>query len=267
MVHRRERHRRLIGDAAGVTLIEAAIVIGTVALLAAIMAPSAGVYIDRARQAKAREDVKIISDAINAFIDDTAERQFLINGSNGASNEIPPTRLDSNRVNLLVSDGDIPTLAAAVAGETLWTQAVNGTTIDTLSNHLAENTPGEVGNARYRNATDITIAFPGGNNTDFARSESSGLNAPYSWRGAYLRSPVDPDPWGNRYAVNVAFLDPSPTAVVGGISGGFGTGDYPRLDVFVLSAGPDEEIDTKIAQDGAVPGDDDFIYLVSSHAR
>ena len=252
---------------AGVTLIEAAIVIATVAVLAAIMAPSAAVYIDQARQAKAREDVKTISDAINAFIDDNAEHQFLINGSNGASNEIPPTRLDSNRVNLLVSDGDLPTLSAAVAGETLWTQAVNGTTIDTLSNHLAENAPGESANARYRNPSDITIATPGGNNIDFARSESSGFNAPYAWRGAYLRSPVDPDPWGNRYAVNVAFLDPSPTAVIGGITAGFGTTDYPRLDVFVLSAGPDEEIDTKIAQDGAVPGDDDFIYLVSSHAK
>ncbi len=34
--------------------------------------------------------------------------------------------------------------------------------------------------------------------------------------------------------------------------------------MFVLSAGPDEEIDTRSAQDGAVPGDDDFIYVVSS---
>jgi type II secretory pathway pseudopilin PulG len=267
------RRRRMNGrqsvatGEAGVTLIEAAIVIGTVALLAAIMAPSAGVYIDQARQAKAREDVKTISDAINAFIDDNAEHQFLINGSNGALDGEPPTRLDTNRVNLLVSDGDIPTLATAISGETLWTQTVNGTTVDTLSNHLAENAPGEVANSRYRNPTDMTVPFPGFNNTDFARSESSGLNAPYAWRGAYLRSPVDPDPWGNRYAVNVAFLDPSPTAILGGITAGFGTGDYPRLDVFVLSAGPDEVIDTRIGQDGAVAGDDDFIDLVSSHAK
>jgi hypothetical protein len=39
------------------------------------------------------------------------------------------------------------------------------------------------------------------------------------------------------------------------------------MDVFVLSAGPDEEIDTKSAQDGVVPGDDDFIYVVSSNAK
>ncbi len=251
----------------GVTLIEASIVVATVAVLSAILAPASAIYIDQARQARTRGDITTIGDAINEFITDNAEHQFLINGSNGVSDDNPPTRLDGNRVNILVSDGDIPTLAAAVAGETLWTQTVNGTTIDTLSNHLAENAPGELATSRYRNPSDITVPFPGGNNIDFGRTDSSGLNAPYAWRGAYLRSPVNSDPWGNRYAVNVAFLDPAPTAVIGGITAGFGTGQYPLLDVFVLSAGPDEEIDTRIAQDGAVPGDDDFIYLVSTNAK
>jgi hypothetical protein len=213
-----------------------------------------------------REDVQVIGSAVQDFISDNAENQFLIDGSNGTTSE-PPTRADANRVNLLVSDGDLPVLAAAVAGETFWTQAVNGTTVDTLSNHLIENAPAEAAGGRYRNPTDITVATPGGNNIDFARSSSSGFNAPYSWRGAYLRGPLDPDPWGNRYAVNVAFLDPAATAVIANITAGFAFTDYPRLDVFVLSAGPDEEIDTRSAQDGAVAGDDDFIYLVSSHAK
>lgn len=251
----------------GVTLVEASIVLATVAMLSAVLAPSAVIYIDQARQARTREDIKVIADGINEFITDTGEHQFLINASNGGLDEEPPTRADTNRVNLLVSDGDIPTLSTAVAGETFWTQAVNGTTVDTLSNHLIENSPEELATNRYRNPSDITIPFPGGNNIDFARTESSGLNAPHAWRGAYLRGPIDSDPWGNRYAVNVAFLDPAPTAVVTGITAGFGTVDYPRLDVFVLSAGPDEEIDTRSGQDGAVPGDDDFLYLVASHAK
>ena len=254
-------------SARGVTVIEATIVVATVALLSAILAPAAAIYIDQARQARTREDIKSIGDAINEFIADTGEHQFLRNGSNGGSDEIPPTRADSNRVDILVSDGDIPTLATAVSSETLWTQTVNGTSVDTFSNHLAENLPGEVSTSRYRNPTDMTIAFPGGNNIDFARADSSGLNAPHAWRGPYIPSPVNSDPWGNRYTANVAWLDPSPTAVVSGITAGFGTGDYPRLDVFVLSAGPDEEIDTKIAQDGAVPGDDDFLFMVSSNAK
>lgn len=248
------------------SLVEATIVLSTVSLLTAILAPQAASYVDTARQARAREDAKVIGDAINTFINDNGEVQFLIDGSNGTASQ-PPTRPDANRVNLLVSDGDIPALATAIAGDTLWTTAVNGTTVDTLSNHLIENVPAEAAGSRYRNPTDITVAAPGGNNTDFARAESSGLNAPYAWRGAYLQGPVDPDPWGNRYAVNVAYLDPSPTAAVAGVATGFLVTDLARLDVFVLSAGPDEEIDTQFDQDGAVPGDDDFVYLVSSHAR
>jgi len=252
----------------GVTLVEAAVVLAVASILAAVAAPSINGYVDQARQARTREDIQTIGDAINQFISDTGEHQFLINANGGGG--VPPTRADSNRVDLLVSDGDIPTLGTAVSGESFWTQAVTGNgKADTLSNHLIENTPAELSTHRYRNPTDIIVGSPGGNNIDFARSDSAGLNAPQAWRGPYLRGPVDPDPWGNRYAVNVAFLDPAPTDTITGITAGSFSpaSDYPRLDVFVLSAGPDEEIDTKSAQDGAVPGDDDFIYLVSSHAK
>lgn len=252
---------------AGMSLVEVTIILAVVAVLASVMAPAVNGYVDQARQVRARTDTQVIAEAILDFVADTAERQFLIDGSNGGLDEEPPTRADSNRVNLLVSDGDIPTLTATLVGETFWTQAINGGTVDTLSNHLIENTPTELGTSRYRNPADITIPFPGGNNTDFARDESSGYNAPHAWRGGYLRGPVRADPWGNRYAVNVAFMDAAPTAVITGITAGPGVIDYQRLDVFVLSAGGDKEIDTLSGQDGAVPGDDDFIFIVSSNAK
>lgn len=258
--------RRLAGER-GMSIIEATIVLGLLAVVAAMMAPTIQNYVDTARHARAREDVKVIADAIQSFITDTGENMFLQNGSNGAQNYTPPTRADANRVDLLVSDGDVPPLSAAVVTETFWTQAVNSTNVDTFSNHLIENNPEEAAGNRYRNPSDITITTPGGNNIDFARSSSSGFNAPHAWRGPYLRGPVDPDPWGNRYAANVAFLDPAATGAITGITAGFVFADYPRLDVFVLSAGPDEEIDTKSAQDGAVPGDDDVIYIVSANAK
>lgn len=250
------------------SLVEATIILAVVSLLSAVMAPAINAYMDQARQARAREDVKTIADAIQQFITDNGEHQFLVNGSNGTDSQ-PPTHPDSNRINLLVSDGDIPALATAVSGDTLWTLLVDVTTnrVDTLSNHLGENTPNEATGNRYRHPSDINVTTPGGNNIDFARSESSSFNAPYAWRGAYLGSPARPDPWGNRYAVNVLFLDPSPSATVTGVSGVAAFADYARMDVFVVSAGADEEIDTKIAQDGAVPGDDDFIFIVSSHAK
>ncbi|MBI2187987.1 MAG: hypothetical protein HYU37_12860 [Acidobacteria bacterium] len=256
----------------GMSLVEASIILSVVAVLSAVLSPAINGYIEQARQARTREDVQTIAEAIQDFIEDNAEHQFLRNASNGSDDSDPPTRADTNRVDLLVSDGDVPTLATAVSTESYWTQAVNSTTVDTLANHLIDNAPlssdgTSQGTTRYRHPTDVSVASPGGNNIDFARTDSSGSNAPYAWRGPYLRSPADPDPWGNRYTVNVAFLDPSPTDTVSNITSGWSASDYYRLDVFVLSAGADEEIDTKSAQDGAVPGDDDFIYLVSSHAK
>src|SRR6185503_12848455 len=156
----------------GVSLVEAAIILSVVAVLAGITAPAVGSYVDTAKLARAREDTQVIANAILDFIADNAESQFLIDGSNGTTTE-PPTRADANRVNLLVSDGDIPTLSAALAAETFWIGAVNGGTVDTLVNHLVENTPADEAGARYRNPSDITIAVPGGNNIDFARGSSS----------------------------------------------------------------------------------------------
>lgn len=62
------------------------------------------------------------------------------------------------------------------------------------------------------------------------------------WSGPYVPD-VTEDPWGNRYLVNVESLKPGTT----------------KYAVFVLSAGPDEAIDTKYDQDpktAALSGDD-----------
>jgi len=36
-----------------------------------------------------------------------------------------------------------------------------------------------------------------------------------------------------------------------------------RFDTFVLSAGPDEQIDTAFERDGIVPGDDDIVVVIN----
>ena len=252
---------------AGMSLVEATIVLAVVSTLAAMMAPSVNNYVEQARQVRAREDLASIADSILQFITDTGEHQFLINGNGTTQVYTPPTHIDDNRVDLLVSDGDVPVIATAIGGDLVWKTPVNNGVVDTLSNHLVQNTPGEVAAQRYRTGTDITISG-GANNIDFARPGSAGLNAPHAWRGPYVRGPVDPDPWGNRYAVNVIFLDPVTTNTPLTTFTGNGTPSaFARYDVFVLSAGADEEVDTPFAQDGAVPGDDDFIYLVSANAK
>jgi type II secretory pathway pseudopilin PulG len=251
----------------GLSLVEATIILAVMATLSAIMAPTISDWIGSARLTRAHEDSQNIAQAIQSFITDTGESKFLrVAKGSGTAGQPPADRLDPHRVDLLVGDGDIAPLGPGVSGETFWTQAVNDAAVDTLVNHLVENTPGSSSANRYRTPSDIATGG-GGGNIDFARSESGGFNAPYSWRGPYIKGPVDPDPWGYRYAVNVAFLDPSPQGTVSGVTTGFALADYPRLDVFVLSAGPDREIDTRSAQDGAVPGDDDILFVVSPNAR
>jgi len=121
---------------------------------------------------------------------------------------------------MLVSDGDIPALSPVASPQ--WDDLVNPAAaqpVDFLERHLVTNTPGGTG------------AYPTGGASP--------------WRGAYLNAPIDPDPWGNRYMVNVLHLRTTTSN-----------------DVFVLSAGPDEETDSLFSIDGARPGDDDVISVI-----
>ena len=126
-------------------------------------------------------------------------------------------------VRMLVGDGDIPRELGA-GGDALWQATVDNTggTVDFLERHLITNNP------------------RGSAANDYPNTGSD------QWRGAYLDGPIDADPWGNRYAVNTRWMK-----------------DAPRSnDVFVLSAGPDEQIDTPFAVNGIVPGDDDIIAVI-----
>jgi type II secretory pathway pseudopilin PulG len=126
------------------------------------------------------------------------------------------TQLALNQVEFLYSDGDIPEAGSSPLWRNTTTDPVN----DFLEQHLVIN------------------SFNGA----FGYST---LVAPV-WRGAYLTGPVDPDPWGNRYAVNVIYLGPDVN------------------DVAVLSAGPDEAIDTPDTGNPLTAGDDDILVLVEA---
>jgi len=96
----------------------------------------------------------------------------------------------------------------------------------------------------------------------FGRDESGGFNSEFAWRGPYMTGPLDPDPWGNRYACNVIYLDPrTQTENMTAYANGY------VEDTVVMSAGPDEEIDTDFDVDGLTPGDDDILYTVSANSR
>ncbi len=126
------------------------------------------------------------------------------------------TQLALNQVQFLYSDGDIP----GAGSSSLWRNTTADAVNDFLEQHLVIN------------------AFNGA----FAYSTTL---API-WRGAYLGGPIDPDPWGNRYAVNVRYLGPNVN------------------DVAVLSAGPDEAVDTPDTGNPLTAGDDDILVLVEA---
>jgi competence protein ComGC len=199
----------------GVTLLEVIIMLtATTALVAALM-PSMTETIRHAEIAAATTAMTDIQMQLLTALNDMNFKAFTIDGNKNGT-----------QVNLLVSDGDIPR-EVSVTGSATWQGAVNNATglVDFLERHLVTNNPR--GNAAN--------AYPtGGGNP---------------WIGAYLDSPIDPDPWGNRYAVNGEFL---------GVNGAGSN------DCVVYSAGPDEEIDTQYAANPVVAGDDDLIVLVES---
>ena len=77
------------------------------------------------------------------------------------------------------------------------------------------------------------------------------LTGKRKWMGPYLEN-VSEDPWGNKYYVNVKYLQPSYQS------------PGSEKAVFVLSAGPNELIDTDAEQDitDFTAGGDDITYRI-----
>jgi type II secretory pathway pseudopilin PulG len=193
----------------GVTIIEATIVLAVAAILVAAAAPATSRTLDTARLSRALSDTDAIATAIHNFITDNSFVPFTITGGSGG-----------DVVEILVSDGDIPVLDGGGAN---WDDVVSVAAtvdVDFLEKHL------------------VTNVLTGGSPNAYTTGATG-------WRGAYINAPVDPDPWGNRYAVNVEYLKTSTTN-----------------DTFVLSAGPDEAISTAYTMNGAFPSDDDITSVV-----
>ena len=199
-----------LSSARGITLFEVTLMLTATSALVAVLMPTLTATVRHAEIATATSAMTNIQTQVLACLNDMGFTAFTITGTGGGTH-----------VEILVSDGDIPREVSAT-GNAEWQRPVDDTTglVDFLERHLVTNNPR--GNA----ANDYPLG---------------GFN---HWRGAYLSAPVDPDPWGNRYAVNVEFL----------------TGGSQDVDVY--SAGPDEQIDSLYSQNGLTPGDDDLMVLV-----
>jgi prepilin-type N-terminal cleavage/methylation domain-containing protein len=179
----------------GFTLIEVIVAIAVVAILAGIITPSVIKHLNDSKRARAQNDCIVIGSAIASFYKDAGRMPNMTN--TGATGGTAMT---------LVSAGNAPT------GPGGWIAAVGTGTnaTDLLSNHLSANTPQSQTGFRY----PTTATAPG---------------TELQWRGPYQDS-FPPDPWGNRYAVN--------------IGNWVNTGTTTSNAVWVLSAGPDGVIQT-----------------------
>jgi type II secretory pathway pseudopilin PulG len=239
-------------SAQGMSLVEATIILMVLATLTAVIAPSAGDYIEEARNTKAKEDVESIGMGIARLMRDTGLPCVSLNGSSCSK---------VNRVELLVSGSNettnLPTSDAAAyatnanfasaaalnwAGATTSPVAVG--TRDLMDPHLVSNT-----------AAYTAAGFTGG----------GGPRHAVGWRGAYLNGPLDVDPWGYVYQASTVFLGVATDATAGtgegALSGGW------SADVMVISAGSNGNIQTLFGALGGAAVGDDVAYVLQGSTR
>ena len=161
--------------ARGFTLIELTVVLAVIVTLALVLTPSIINFINDSRVARARADTQTISAAVIQFYRDNGffPQWHTANAGGPGTN--------ANRVDLLVSTGNIPSEASS----SLWT---TGTT-DLLTDQLLSNAPGFT----VRTATNT-----------------------FGWNGPYLSSGIGADSWNNRYMVNIGLIDATQGTQTGG---------------------------------------------------
>ena len=155
----------------GFTLIELAVVLAIIAVLAAVLTPMVSGYLDQARVARAQADVRTIADSIKLYNRDTGRWPIYDSSADYSSDSVPGT----SKLEFGTSTGNSPTAGSSWA---------LGTTLNTTSLELyINNDRSGVG----------TAAFPRA-----------------GFRGPYVGT-VDSDPWGNKYLLNAANLKRSST--------------------------------------------------------
>lgn len=243
------------------SLVEVAIILVVLSILSATLAPTIGRFVSNARTMRARDDTQALGVAMWMFLRDTGHSTFFVDGNTpGQATTTGPSLHASNVVRMLVTNGDIPQVGPG--GDTRWQRPVNAAArVDFMENHLVANAPFGDSSQRYRTPLDLDNS----DNT-FAHSAQGGFNSEFAWRGPYMTAPLPPDPWGNRYAANVEYLDPVANSSTAGGASTQGEHGW-TYDVVVLSAGPDGEVDTPYAANGLTPGDDDILYMLSATSR
>lgn len=153
-------------NASGFTLIELTVVLAVIVTLALMLTPSITNFINDSRVVRARKDTQTVASSVVQFYRDNGFFPQWSTASAGGAGTA------ANKVDLLVSEGNVPLVAAP----NTWTTG----SMDLLTDQLMSNAP----TYTLKNAT-----------------------ATFGWNGPYLSSGLGADAWNNRYMVNVGLLD------------------------------------------------------------
>lgn len=221
------------------SLLEAALVIAIAAIISSVALVAGVNRIDDAKVAQAVADTQMLAVSIQSFMSDTGfAPAFKFGNAHSPQDEI---------FLVLQSGGNDPIIASSLN----WPPAVNPTTgaeqRDLLANQLVTNQPGYIGTGNF-----VGIPYPRMGQISWSRYKG--------WNGPYVASIPKSDPWDDRYFVNVQMLTQQGVAMESTLTLGVGQ----RAAVFVVSAGPNRQLETRFDQtaDGFVAGGDDIVYRI-----
>jgi len=238
----------------GLSLIEVTIMLLVLMLLTGVLAPSIMDFVKDAQWVKVKEDCEAIGVSVVRLTRDVGP---CVKFSG------PGACTKSNRADLLYSDGpDVTT--NDVAGDAAASFPGGGNTATDLNWNTDDSRGDSMQHQFVDNGGGPAYPTP----ADLGTYTSVGPQAGLGWRGAYLSSPIGPDPWGHRYLVNTVFLsvarDANPGTGEGQKSGGW------SHDTFCISAGPNGQYETAFggnATHGVYRRGDDFIFIISGDTR
>lgn len=206
----------------GFTLVELVFVIAIIVVLASMFLPLAFSKLEKADLTKADVDIQALAAALTSFWEDL--RHFPVCSTDDTTADMDCSPLTNSNNNLKVlftkSDGTTPTAPAVAAGAT-WTFPTLSAKYSAF-NHLVVNNP----------STSAT--------TDFDYDSTK-------WKGPYI-SRLALDSWGNSYVIAVGAMEKNGAVTNNGAKG------------WILSAGPDGELNTSATSESLSGDDRGFIF-------
>lgn len=210
------------------SLLETVVVIAIVAVLSSVALGAAMGHLEDAKLSRAMADAEVIGISIHSFMNDTGLAPAFKNGNaHGPEDGI---------FSVLETAGSDPGIVTSLH----W--PMEAAKHDRIENHLVMNTPAVTGTPYLRMGQISYARFKG-------------------WNGPYTAKMPSSDPWDDKYFVNVQLLTPKG---VQDEQGSLTLGTGQRAAVFVISAGPNRQLETRFDQaaDAFVAGGDDIVFRI-----